>query len=249
MALHLSNTNTYPSATAHDSIEKLFENVYWVHGSIRVGPSMTMNRNMVIIKSPEGLTLVNPVRLNIEEEQKLLALGDIKVVMRLGDFHGLDDQYYVDKFQAQFWCQSGQSTYKTPLADTIINEDTKPTIANAEFFIFSSSIYPEAALFLKDCELLITTDSIQNLTDWSYTTLFTQLMLKLMGFKLDLIIGKPWLKRVTPKGTSLCGDFERLLKLDFKHIIAAHGTPLKDTAKEQLKQVMSETFKEYNSVV
>lgn len=248
MTLHSKSSNSYPSATPHDSIEPLFENVYWVHGSIKVGPGMTMNRNMVIIKSTNGLTLINPIRLNIKEEERLLALGNISVVIRLGDFHGLDDQYYVDKFNAQFWCQAGQSTYKFPVVDTVIKESTSPPFLNAEFFIYSSSKYPEAALLLKDCQLLITTDSIQNLTDWSYTTLFTQFMLKLMGFKLGLIIGKPWLKRVTPKGGSMLGDFEKLMELDFKHIIAAHGTPLRETAKQQLKHVMSETFKEFNSV-
>ena len=245
MTLLFKNTNRYPQPTAHDPIEMLFENVYWVHGSVRVGPGMTMNRNMLIVKSANQLTLINPVRLKIEEEKKLLALGDITDVMRLGDFHGLDDQYYVDKFNAQFWCQQGQSTYKTPVADTIISEGTQPNIPNSQFFIFSSAIYPEAALLLKDCGLLITTDSIQYLTDWSYTTAFTKLMLKLMGFKLGLIIGKPWIKRVTPKGGSLLNDFEALLKLDFKHIVAAHGTPLKNSAKEQLQHTVGKTFKQY----
>ncbi len=249
MTLSFENANSYPNPTEHDPIKMLFENVYWVHGSVKVGPGMTMNRNMLIVKSANQLTLINPVRLNNEEEKKLLALGDITVVMRLGDFHGLDDQYYVDKFNAQFWCQQGQTTYKTPMADTVIKEGVLPPIKNSEFFIFSPIKYPEAALLLKDSGLLITTDSIQNLTDWSYTTLFTQLMLKLMGFKIDLIIGKPWLKRVTPKGENLQGEFERLLELDFKHIVAAHGTPLIGNAKEKLKQTMSETFKEYNSVV
>ena len=245
MTLSFKNTNRYPQPTAHDPIEMLFENVYWVHGSVRVGPGMIMNRNMLIVKSAKQLTLINPVRLNNEEEKKLLALGDITVVMRLGDFHGLDDQYYVDKFNAQFWCQQGQSTYKTPVADTIISEGTQPNIPNSQFFIFSSAIYPEAALLLKDCGLLITTDSIQYLSDWSYTTAFTKLMLKLMGFKLGLIIGKPWIKRVTPKGGSLLNDFEALLKLDFKHIVAAHGTPLKNSAKEQLQHTVGKTFKQY----
>ncbi len=249
MTQPLKSKKSYPQPTAHDPIKKLFENVYWVHGSVKVGPGMTMNRNMVIIKNENQLTLINPVRLNNEEEKALLALGDITVVMRLGDFHGLDDQYYVDTFNAAFWCQKDQATYLTPIPDTVISTDTISPIANSEFFIFSTAKFPEAALLIKDCDLLITTDSIQNLTDWSYTTLFTQLMLKLMGFKIDLIIGKPWIKRVTPKGSSMLGDFERLMKLDFKHIVAAHGTPLLGGAKEKLKQTIGETFPEYSSTV
>jgi hypothetical protein len=232
----------YAPAYAHNAIEELFENVFWVHGSIKMAPGMTMNRNMLILKQGDELTLINPIRLNHQEEAKLCALGNIKNVLRLGDFHGLDDQYYIDHFQAEFWCQKGQSTYKTPLPDTIIEEDTPSPIENSEFFIFSTAKFPEAALLLKDHNLLITTDSIQNLTSWSYTTFLAKVVLKLLGFKKELLIGKPWIKRVTPRGKTMREDFERLLDLDFDHLIAAHGTLLRDNAKSTLQQVVTNTF-------
>jgi len=232
----------YAPAYAHNAIEELFENVFWVHGSIQMAPGMTMNRNMIILKQDGELTLINPVRLNSQEEAKLCALGDITKVLRLGDFHGLDDQYYIDHFQAEFWCQKGQSIYKAPIPDTIIEEETSSPIENSEFFIFSTAKFPEAALLLKNHKLLITTDSIQNLTNWSYTTFLTKVVLRLMGFKKELLIGKPWIKRVTPKGESMQGDFERLLNLDFDHLIAAHGTLLRDNAKPALQQVVAKTF-------
>jgi len=232
----------YAPAYAHNAIEELFENVFWVHGSIKMAPGMTMNRNMIILKQEDELTLINPVRLNHQEEAKLCALGEIKKVLRLGDFHGLDDQYYIDRFHAEFWCQEGQSIYKTPVPDTIIKEDTPSPIKNSEFFIFSTAKFPEAALLLKDHSLLITTDSIQNLTNWSYTTFLAKIVLRLMGFKKALLIGKPWIKRVTPKGESMRGDFDRLLDLDFDHLIAAHGTLLRDNAKPALQKLVAITF-------
>lgn len=203
---------------------------------------MTMNRNMIILKQGNALTLINPVRLNNQEETKLCALGKVVKVLRLGDFHGLDDQYYIDRFDAEFWCQEGQSTYKVPKPDIIIEEGTPSPIDNSEFFIFSTAKFAEAALLLKDHNLLITTDSIQNLTNWSYTTFLTKIVLRLMGFKKELLIGKPWIKRVTPKGESMRADFERLLELDFDHIIAAHGTLLRNNAKSALQQVVANTF-------
>lgn len=203
---------------------------------------MTMNRNMIILKQGNALTLINPVRLNNQEETKLCGLGKVVKVLRLGDFHGLDDQYYIDRFDAEFWCQEGQSTYKVPKPDIIIEEGTPSPIDNSEFFIFSTAKFAEAALLLKDHNLLITTDSIQNLTNWSYTTFLTKIVLRLMGFKKELLIGKPWIKRVTPKGESMRADFERLLELDFDHIIAAHGTLLRNNAKSALQQVVANTF-------
>ena len=57
----------YAPAYKHESISKLFEDVYWVHGSIRMAPAMYMNRNMVIIKEENDIFLINPIRLNKQE--------------------------------------------------------------------------------------------------------------------------------------------------------------------------------------
>ncbi len=47
---------------------------------------------------------------------------------------------------------------------------------------------------------------------------------------------------MTPPGGSLKADFERLAKLDFAHLIAAHGGPLRDTAREDLQATIEATF-------
>lgn len=232
----------YPPAYPHDPIEELFADVFFVHGSIKIGPGMRMNRNMLVVRHGEALTLINPVRLSEDGLAKLDALGAVKHVMRLGDFHGLDDRFYVDTYGAKFWCQPGQETYKVPSADVLIEEGTSPPFADAEFFLFKRAKYPEAALLLRKHKLLITTDSVQYLTDWSYTTPFTKLVLKLMGFRLGLLIGKPWLKRVTPNGDSMGADFERLLQLEFEYLVSAHGSLLCGGAKEALALVVADVF-------
>ena len=63
-----------------------------------------------------------------------------------------------------------------------------------------------------------------------------------MGFELTLLIGGPWLKRVTPQGGSLAPDFERLLALDFEHVVGAHGQLLREAAKPILKAAISKPF-------
>lgn len=232
----------YPAAFPHDPVVKIFENVYFVHGSIKIGPGMRMNRNMVFIKEGGELTLINPVRVSEEELMKIEAIGKISHVIRLGDFHGLDDAFYIDRYQAKFWCQAGQTTYKTPAPTNEVSATAIPPISNAEFFIFESAKFPEAALLLKEHKLLITTDSIQFWQDWSHTSAFTKLVLWLMGFRLTLLIGGPWLKRVTAQGSSLKPEFERLLKLDFNHLVAAHGGLLRNEAKPMLKAAIAKTF-------
>lgn len=232
----------YPPAFPHDPIMKIYEDVFFVHGSIRIGPGMQMNRNMLIIRQESDLTLINPVRLNNDGLAELKELGVVRNIIRLGDFHGLDDQFYVDSYNAEFWCEEGQETYKTPSPLKLIEEGTTPPFKDAKFFIFKKAKYPEAAVLLHKHKLLITTDSIQYLSDWSYTTPFTKMVLKLMGFKKGLVIGKPWLKRFTPKGGSLKNDFERLLELDFDNLVAAHGTLLRGGAKKALSEAMKTAF-------
>lgn len=232
----------HPPASPHDPIVQIFQNVYLVHGSIRIGPGMRMNRNMVIIKEGDELTLVNPVRMKEPELTKLEGLGTVRHVMRLGDFHGLDDQFYVDRYQAKFWCQSGQSTYPNPLPDHVVSSATVPPIPGAQFFVFDTAMFPEAALLLNEQKLLITTDSVQYWPNWDQTSLITRLVLWLMGFRLTLFIGGPWLKRVTPHGSSLQPDFERLMALDFEHVVAAHGNLLRNQAKPLLGEAMVKAF-------
>lgn len=233
-------SDRYPPAYPHDPIEEVFDDVFFVHGSIRIGPGMRMNRNMLIVRQDGELTLINPVRLSAIGLAQLEALGSVRHVMRLGDFHGLDDSFYVDTYGATFWCQAGQKTYKTPAPDRLIEKGTVSPIVNSEFLLFDTARFPEAALFLKEHRLLITTDSVQYLTGWRHTTLFTRFVLRAMGFKLGLLIGKPWLKRVTPKGGSLKGDFDKLLQLDFDSLVSAHGTLLRGGAKQQLAALVNE---------
>lgn len=233
-------SDRYPPAYPHDPIAEIFEDVFFVHGSIRIGPGMRMNRNMLIVRQDGELTLINPVRLSAIGLAQLEALGSVRHVIRLGDFHGLDDPFYVDTYGATFWCQAGQETYKTPAPDRLIEKATVPPIKNSEFFLFETAQFPEAALFLKAHRLLITTDSVQYLTGWRYTPLLSRVVLRAMGFKLGLLIGKPWLKRVTPKGASLKGDFEKLLQLDFDNLVSAHGTVLLGGAKLQLAALVNE---------
>jgi len=195
-----------------------------------------------LLKDGEALTLVNPVRMSESGLASLDCLGTVKRIIRLGDFHGLDDAFYCDRYQCEFWAQAGQDTYKTPVPTHLITPTTESPFPNSAFFIFEQAKYPEAALLIKEHRLLITTDSVQYHVDWRYFTWVTKVAFKVLGFKRGLNIGPIWLKRVTPKGGSLKGDFEKLLTLDFNAMIAAHGLPLKSDAKKALSAEVSHTF-------
>jgi len=47
---------------------------------------------------------------------------------------------------------------------------------------------------------------------------------------------------MTPKGISLKPDFQRLLRLDFKHLIGAHGRLARTRAHEQVEAEVRRVF-------
>ena len=70
-----------------------------------------------------------------------------------------------------------------------------------------------------------------------------RLVAHLIGFrKRPAQIGPPWRKRMTPDGGTLKSDFERLAELNFAHLIAAHGEPLIDTARQDLIATINATY-------
>lgn len=233
----------FPPAYPHDEILQLYPDVYLLHGSIRMGPGLRMNRNMIILKHENELILINPVRMHDAGLARLESLGSVKYILRLGDFHGLDDAFYLDRYACEFWAQLGQTTYKSPQPTRLISASLASPFPNSAFFIFESAKYPEAALLLYDHNLLITTDSVQYHADWRYFSRLTQWAFKLLGFKAGINIGPPWLKRVTPKNGSMGNDFSHLLTLDFDAVIGAHGQLLASSAKSILAAEVNRVFR------
>jgi hypothetical protein len=233
----------YPAPLPHESIEQIFPEVLLVHGSAHVGPAMRMNRNMVIIRNGVELSLINPVRLDASSEAELDRLGKITNVIRIGYYHGVDDRYYVDRYGAEFWCQTRSDRYPEPRLTRALDENIELPIESSELFLFKETRFPEAAILLKaHGGLLMTCDSLQHWTDWSYCTLLSKTVIKMFGFSLRTLIGSFWLKSMTPKGGSMKPDFDRLLKLEFKHLIGAHGRLCRDRAHGEVEAEVRRVF-------
>ena len=87
-----SNTPIYH----HGNVEEIAEDIFMLRGSIKMNPLVRITRNMGIIRNGDELSLINPVRVNAKVEAQIAKLGQIKHVIRLGCFHGVDDPYYVE---------------------------------------------------------------------------------------------------------------------------------------------------------
>jgi len=217
--------------------------IFAVRGSIKLNPFMRISRNMGIVREGSELTLVNPIRLNSEIERKLTQLGEVKNIVRLGAFHGIDDPYYVEKFAAQFWSQPNGKTYTEPLIDIEIGIGGLTPTSDSEFFEFRGTKEPECALLLKrGTGVLLTCDAIQNYGDYSFNNWLAKLVMPRMGFVKTTIIGPIWLKLMTPENESLKSEFLRLLELKFDKLLSAHGTILEQGAHEAVEVAVQSTF-------
>jgi hypothetical protein len=233
----------YPPAYPHDPIEEIATDLFMVRGSIRLNALMRITRNMVIVRHHGELSLVNPIRLDEEYERQLLALGDIKRILRLGPLHGLDDPYYVERFRAEFWAQGKSEIYPEPRIDQKLAADRPLPFPDAELFAFEDAKQPESALLIRrDSGILLTCDAIQHYGDYRHNTLLARLVMPLIGFPKTTVVGPIWLKMMTPEGGSLKRDFERLLALDFDRLLSAHGSLLTAGAKDSVTRAVRKAF-------
>ncbi len=233
----------HPAATLHDALKQLFAGVYFLHGSIQMKPGVRINRNMLVLAHQGELTLINAVRMNNEGLNALDQLGKVTALVRLGDFHGLDDAFYMERYRCALRGQQGSRTYRsTPPTQTFSDGDAGP-VPNSTYFAFTSATCPEAALLLANHGLLITTDSLQYYgKQLRHFSLPAKMAFPFLGFRRGLNIGPMWLKGVTPKGGSLRADFERLAALEFDALVGAHGEPLLTGARQALRDEIARVF-------
>lgn len=224
----------FPEALPHGPIEQLFPDVFVVTGSIRLGPGVVIPRNMIVVRDGRALTLINSVRLDAEGERALEALGEPTHLVKLGFFHTRDDAYVRSRWRLTYWAPAPADAKTEKLVD-----GGAGPLSHATPFVFARAADREAVLVLAQGEgnLLVTCDSVQNWTDTKGCSFVGGLVTRMMGFIEPAKIGPIWVKNMTDgRPGQMRADFDRLLAHDFRHLIAGHGTLLRDGAKEALRR-------------
>jgi hypothetical protein len=207
-----------------------------------MNPLIRISRNMGIVRHDGALSLINPIRLNEAGVAELERLGKVKRIIRLGSLHGLDDAWYVNSFDAEFWCRSGSQKYPLPVIDVELRESEPLPFPNAKLFCFNC-LQPESALLLERGNgLLLTCDAIQHYGDYRHMSPLARMILPFIGFQKTTIVGPIWLKAMTPEGGSLRDDFDKLLTLDFDSLLSAHGSFLHTGARRAVEAAISRAF-------
>ncbi len=232
----------FPAATPHDPVQALLPDLFWVHGSVELRPGMFLNRNMAVVRRGSELSLISSVRLSDEGRAALDALGTVTNVVRIGNFHGMDDSYYVHEYGARFWCLPGKQARAEPKPAELLSADNLPFDA-AVLHVYEGATFPECAIVLaQDGGVLLTADSLQNWVDWSHCSDGMDKMSAQMGFSLDMLVGPPWLAAATPEGGSIEADFRRLLEHDFDHMLGAHGGFQRGGAKARVAAAIDKVY-------
>lgn len=236
-------TFEYSPAWPHGALQPAFSDVFFVVGTNRThhdGLDIQTSRTMTVVREDGALTLVNTVRLDDAGLAALEALGRVRHVVRLGAFHGRDDPFYCDRYGAALWALPTATHADGRATDRALAPDAPLMLADAAAFEFTSSRFPEAALLLaREGGILVTCDAIQN---WTAVDRFFSpqcgALFAAQGMIRPANIPSTWRGACSPDPR----DFARLLALPFRHLISAHGEPLRDEAHARVAATVAEVF-------
>ena len=219
----------YHPAMPHGSIQEVFPDVFFVTGTMRAeffGTMWQFSRNMTIVRDGGALTLINAVRLDDAGLAALEKLGTVKNVVRIGDMHGVDDRFYVDRYKAKYWVVDGMTAGEGLTPTNTLREGGEMPFSNCTAFTFGTTTRPECILRLdREGGIMIACDALQN---WVAPDEFfdeeTVGKMRDIGFFTPTNLGLAWLQGSQPQAA----DFVRLKQVPFRHALCGHGVPARD---------------------
>ena len=227
----------------HGTLEEIFPDVFFVTGTSRPffeGEAWQYSRNMTVVRDEQALTLINSVRLDEAGLQALEKLGKVRNIVKLGAMHGIDDAFYVDRYGAKLWALAGMEHEAGIKTDVELLAGGPMPIAQCSLFVFETSAMPEGVLLIeREGGMLVACDSLQN---WEQPDRFfdekSMAKMREFGFFKQANVGPGWRRYCNPQKE----DFVRLKSLSFRHLLSAHGKPLKDQAYEKLAETLKQQF-------
>jgi hypothetical protein len=200
------------------------------------GKAAQFSRAMTVVRDGESLTLINTLRLDDNGLQTLDRLGKVENVIRLAAYHGRDDAFYSDHYDVPVWALEGAAQARpVKNAATLVAGDAGP-VQGATTLVYESIAAAEAVIYVhRSGGILIAGDSLQNLTGPNeFFDDATATTLQKGGFFKRGNIGPAWRANLQPDRS----DFDRILALEFKHLLPGHGDPLLVDAHEVIGQTV-----------
>jgi hypothetical protein len=235
----------YSSAWPHSNIKDIFPNIFYVIGTNITKHNHTElqhSRNMIIVRNEEKLSLINTVRLDENGLSALDALGKVENIIRIGAFHGRDDAFYLDRYDAKLWALEGMQHQKknNRRANILLVPNGTMPFPGCSLFIFETSKHPEAILHIdKENGILVTCDSIKN---WESTDEFFSADTAQL-YQREKLFGVATISDVWKQACNVqSSDFAKLKSLQFMHLLSAHGKPLLNNAYEAVMETIQKEY-------
>ncbi len=233
----------YHELMPHGPINEVLPDIFFVTGTMEnefFGSMWKFSRGMTVVRENGNLTIFNSVRLNDEALAELDKLGTVVNVVRLGDMHGVDDPFYVDRYNATFWALPDMTMEGDLKIDKPLTVDGELPVSNSSLFVFKTVKRPECILRLdRDGGVMIACDSLQN---WvSHDEFFSPETVETMtgmGFFTPANLGPAWMHGSEPQAD----DFVRLKEIPFEHAFCGHGVPLIGGAQKQYHETFARIF-------
>lgn len=196
-----------------------------------MGPGMRIGRTMTVVQEPDGLTILNAVRLSAAGEQELERLGKIKHLIKLSDSHGIDEPYYVDRYGPEVWVLPNAKLGALVATQTL--DPTSPIAGSVVLHFPGTTGWRECALWLKHGGgTLVACDALQNHADREGTSLIGGVMTSLLGFKGGVIVASMWRKYQKVSGQGVRTAMAQVAGRDFQNLVTGHGPAVVGSASQ-----------------
>jgi hypothetical protein len=226
---------TFPSALAHGPITPVVEGVFLVRGAYRMGPGMLISRTMTVVKNPDGLVVLNAIRLSEAGHAELDRMGVVKHLVKLSESHGIDEPFYVDRYKPDLWTMPGAKLDAGVVATKVLGPAC-PIDGGVVLDFPGSAGWKERALWIPNGGgTLISCDALQNHADREFTSAGGRLMSSLLGFKGGVIVAPMWRKMQKLRGAQLGAALAAIAQLNFANLITGHGPASVGSANQLVK--------------
>jgi hypothetical protein len=229
---------TFAAALPHGPLTRVVDGVHLVRGRYPMGPGVVISRTMTVLETPDGLVLLNAVRLDDAGLAALDKLGTVKHLVKLSDSHGLDEPFYADRYKPEVW-MLGTSASKRLKATRPLGPECPVPDGKVVAFPGASG-WSECGLWVPHGGgTLISCDSLQNHCDTEGASFLARLMTPMMGFKGGLIVAPMWRKYQKLQGAQVTAAFEPLSALSFANLITGHGPAIVGGADAQTRAAVA----------
>lgn len=227
-------------------------NIYTASSHFTMVPvlmSLPVSMTVYLCPATGEVTLFNALRVPSPVEDAILALGPVRHVVKLGQFHGAADAYYVrnPKFGSpRYWGAAGMTTAPgLAFTDTLAPGGNAP-VAGADVVAVDSMPYPECVILAPvpgRPRALIVCDTLSHISSFGMIPYATRPVMWWLKFLCEDGVPVPptlWLKSaVKLMGKEAVVDwFEKLFAMEWEALACAHGSSIAECDRSGLGKAL-----------